>query len=50
MLGSPFGVAAMGLAANPLTAASAYGNPNALSAAQAQAQALAGLTGRGLNG
>lgn len=45
MLGSPFGVAAMGLAANPLTAASAYGNPNALSAAQAQAQALAGLTG-----
>ena len=50
MLGSPFGVAAMGLAANPLTAAAAYGNPNALSAAQAQAQALSGLTGfPGLN-
>ena len=33
MLGSPFGMAAMGLAAaNPLTAA-AYGNPNALTAA-----------------
>ena len=49
MLGSPFGVAAMGLA-NPLTAAAAYGNPNALSAAQAQAQALSGLTGfPGLN-
>ena len=50
MLGSPFGVAAMGLAANPLTAAAAYGNPNALSAAQAQAQALSGLSGfPGLN-
>jgi len=44
MLGSPFGMAAMGLAAaNPLTAA-AYGNPNALTAA-ATAAGMSGLTG-----